>query len=1428
MSIEASKTPAYFRARVNVLEAILGVVSGMIIDEGNIAELKKKDQAINLLRNGVFPLDYNEEELVENYLKKNLVTLQESELSFTELSTYNTWFNLHPEKVAGKEIITTSRAFPVSIEGTREDIERTIRGGVKKEGKMTLKEKAALYLQKKEKGIVGTDDELAGLGDLGEFVREEVSANIEILKKAVEQSQKEKDYKETDSLSFEEVIKLYNKGISENEIKAWVWYKRSLGVPMKGWDKYYLPNTGDAGEMVYTTKKTVIKDNHFRDIATIETGILLGKPTRFKNEYGGTTYLVFTALNGDKQYVSEKEVRIEKTTIKTDKKSLDNLVEAGVLFYHEGDLEPFPIYSYGNMYDRELQLEKDKEYIISAYGEGQFNKQTEIVHKAKPELLSIANPDEKMRPKILAISSFAEEFFIQELKEETGIELPPLENGYSLKDAFKYYLGNQSREQFKASTAFDIWTYYVEAKKITDKNLSDEQRRELKANARNEGEEFFSKFLYEALTFEDQEKINVKWNRTYNGQSSIAYHRIPIGFECSAKFKQFNLEFTPAQREGVAFMEAVGSGIVAYDVGVGKTMTAIIALAQAIYSGKASRPLIVVPNPTYGKWIKEIIGYTEKESKKFVPGVLSNTKIQVNEWYNLGSDIIKGIDLTKKIPANTITVVTYEGFKKIGFSQKVMDALFIELTNILYQSEEKSDRDKEIDYQKYREAIGVGVKGTEADIDTLGIDYIVIDEAHRCKNIFEGVKADRDGKKRFGISGAVSETGIKAFFLCNYVQRTYGRNVMLLTATPFTNSPLEIYSILSLVAYEGMKKLGIYSLHTFFELFVLERTEFVVNYKEEIVPRDTIKSFNNRLLLQKLIYNHINYKTGEEAGVKRPCKINLPRVNALENGKLKRLLPSEQILTYLKMNDRQRINQVEITALAKSATKGKPNMSMIFKALGFSLDNALSPFLYGDEPEDYKEFVNESPKIKYTLECIRSVKQWHEERNQPVSGQVIYMNRGKDFFPLIKEYLEKEVGYKKGVLWNRVKVDEVEIITSELSQTRKENVKEAFLEGIVKVIIGTATIREGIDLQKKGTVIYNCYPDWNPTDLRQLEGRIWRQGNEFGYVRIVMPLVQDSMDVFIFQKLEEKTSRINDIWYRGDRGNVLDLEALDPEEVKFALLSDIEAIANMKLKIIKAEIERRLFTVKANLYTLARFDVIIRRFFVLRTQCMEHLKKARTLIAEYDYDNWLLKQSTPKFVKETREANEEIVKNIDVFLSSSPQVDKEMLRIGRSLDRDFVPEAAKNSYLFNEFKEFLSKVKKAEKTILAQKGYSIDDNMQEILQAFTTDKDKIEKELEEANSEPFLENLKKEAQLKKSAMAVNGATAEERVTEFAKLNYLLSYKASDVDNNSCMLPKAELTKSTTIKKETEKEIRQRRLKLKSKAYLYKQKHKQAA
>ena len=81
-----------------------------------------------------------------------------------------------------------------------------------------------------------------------------------------------------------------------------------------------------------------------------------------------------------------------------------------------------------------------------------------------------------------------------------------------------------------------------------------------------------------------------------------------MGCELSATWNGFPWEMKPVQREGVGFMEAVESGILAFDVGVGKTLTAIVELAQALHDGKCKRALVCVPNGVYEKWKAELFG----------------------------------------------------------------------------------------------------------------------------------------------------------------------------------------------------------------------------------------------------------------------------------------------------------------------------------------------------------------------------------------------------------------------------------------------------------------------------------------------------------------------------------------------------------------------------------------------------------------------------------------------------------------------------------------------------------------------------------------------------------------------------------------------------------------------------------------------------
>lgn len=1259
-------------------------------------------------------------------------------LNFTELSSYSTWFFIHPEKIAGKEIITTSRDFPIRVEGSKETVLNTLHQNKPlPKSNSDMQKRLRLATAKAKALALKLKLHHTGLGALPHTPLPPLNPKtLELLKNIpfesiIGLSGLGKVSAKASVMDFSQVDELYNKGISLEEKQAWVYYQKKRGEKMKGWDKY--------------------------DIGTLS-------PSK------------------------EKE-----------------LMKSGALFYHKGELLPYPIYTYSNIYDRLLDLEKDKAHIIKNYGQSVYDAHQKALQSAKPNDISIRSPNVKDRPKILAISTFATDtalFKIHTLNEAlVDVSLPQAaeEEGISLQRAFSAWMKQLGKEHFQNATAYQIQHFYLEALRFP-RSMEEAEREQIEQFAPLEGEQLFARFLYEALTEEDKVKLDFTWNRQYNGQSSVQYQRIPVGFTCSPLFKTAPLKITPIQREGIAFMTAVGSGLIAYDVGVGKTMTAIINIANALYSGKCKRPLIVVPNPTYGKWLKELLGYTDKVSGQFIAGVLSGTGYTLNEWFNLGTSWVKKTNLKALVPEKSITVLTYEGFMRLGFSQQLMDELFTELSHILHQSNpDKPDTKRDIAKmnQKLEELIGGSNKETVVNIDSLGFDFICVDEAHNFKNVFSYVPTDEEGNKRFKFEGGQSARAQKMFFITNYIQRTYGSNVMMLTATPFTNNPMEIFSMLSMVGYDNMKKYGVFNLYGFMETFINQSFEYVMTYQGDIAKKHVVKSFNNRLVLQRLIYNHISYKTGEEANVKRPCKINLPRTTAVDakTGLSVKLPPDKQLVTYLKRTEEQEVNQAYINRYPDNASRSE-KMKAIMRCLSWNLDNALSPYIFTKtHPESYKEFVDNSPKIKYTVECIRSVKKWHEERGESVSGQVIYMNRGKDYFKYIVEYLHKELGFKPAVKYKNTSVSEVELITSEVAQSRREIIKDAFLDGVVKIIIGTATIREGIDLQRKGTVLYNCYPDWNPTDAKQLEGRIWRQGNDFGYVRIVMPLVQDSMDVFVFQKLEEKTQRINDIWYRSDRGNVLDLESLDTEEVKFALYTNINELAKIALEREQRELSNQLKIVKAQIDTISNINTYKSGLLKYREECNTYPNIWKAALVEFLEEP--LSHYTQRWGKSEKEMAEiqeranELLKEIQLYQSQPQQLDKDLLALHRKMSASVFS----NKYLINDghtsfenLKVYVGAIAKAEKTVFEAKGYSLDTDFDTVKTELVEEQNRLETLYKELNGAENYQKITEDIIRKKEKLKVNGRTPLQCVEDFASLNYLLGYAFNQIEYGSCIIP----------------------------------------
>jgi len=98
-------SPAYLRARLDLIREKL---------------TSANDMPAALLRNGVF---YDQKAIEQKAKSKQY---PQTPLSFTELCTFNTWFVLHPEKVCGIEKTTSSKEFPVTIQGDKFKILSTI------------------------------------------------------------------------------------------------------------------------------------------------------------------------------------------------------------------------------------------------------------------------------------------------------------------------------------------------------------------------------------------------------------------------------------------------------------------------------------------------------------------------------------------------------------------------------------------------------------------------------------------------------------------------------------------------------------------------------------------------------------------------------------------------------------------------------------------------------------------------------------------------------------------------------------------------------------------------------------------------------------------------------------------------------------------------------------------------------------------------------------------------------------------------------------------------------------------------------------------------------------------------------------------------------------------------------------------------------
>lgn len=790
---------------------------------------------------------------------------------------------------------------------------------------------------------------------------------------------------------------------------------------------------------------------------------------------------------------------------------------------------------------------------------------------------------------------------------------------------------NISREELGEELSFYDIVNYIDGKPVKAEavrgwrtyDMSEEEKAAEKAERRKEADlkrqarsdtanRLFDRYLHEGLSESDTKRLSAEYNRRFNSYVAPDYSKLPLfvdgmsAYKGDSKFKLYD-----QQIKGISFLCNKGNGLLAYDVGVGKTAAGIVATVNQIQTGRSKRPLIIVPNQVYSKWYTDI--------RQLFPN------IKVNDLYNFGKDSVeKYIDSENlhrlNIPENSISLCTYEALKNITFTDESCEnELYEDFASLLSADMDGSARDNAESSDKIKGIIGSASHVKDESYffyEDCGFDNLTVDEAHNFKNLWVVPRPKKKGESNeyAGIpSGKPSARALKMYGMTQLTQRRNDdRNVFMLTATPFTNSPTEVYSMLSYIGRERLKQAGITSLRAFFDEFAQTKQELGVTSTGNIDTKQVMKSWKELSALQNILTEFIDKVDGEEAGIIRPNKFT--HVKPLDMSDLQKEMREidEERMADVKKGD----------SAAVIVAMNNMRLSCVAPALA-------NPDMYpGIELPPLSKLVETSPKLKFVCDAII-----YMYKGNPEKGQFMYVPLGKESHGIIKDYLVAH-GIPKNA---------VEIINGEVNNTpeKKEKITSCFNDekNPCKIIIGGRNTAEGIDLNGNSFVMYNCSLGWNPSETIQAEGRIWRQGNLQGNVHIVYPVMNDSIDSVLYQKHDEKRSRINELWnYKGDSLNV---EDINPEDLKLDLIKDPNKKAKLILqeetKEARAELSRLNLKIKS-------FDEIIekrKQFELDFSDAKETVDYQKKQIESYkesglEVPEWIkseLKDSNKKFSK---------------------------------------------------------------------------------------------------------------------------------------------------------------------------------------------------
>ena len=268
------------------------------------------------------------------------------------------------------------------------------------------------------------------------------------------------------------------------------------------------------------------------------------------------------------------------------------------------------------------------------------------------------------------------------------------------------------------------------------------------------------------------------------------------------------IELKPHQKNAVARILLGGNTLLAHCVGAGKSFEMMAACMEQKRLGLANKTIMVVPKP--------LIGQTASEFLRLYPSanilVATERDFEKSRRKQFVSRIATG--------DYDCIIMSHSQFEKIPISAERKERMLNEqIDEISYAIDEMKERNgerwtvKQMESQKKKleeQLKSLSDESRKDDLITfeeLGVDSIMVDEAHNFKNL--AIFSKMNNVSGISSSGAKKSTDMQ--LKCQYLSEINdGRGIVFATGTPISNTMCEMYVMQLYLQKAALEEMGIY------------------------------------------------------------------------------------------------------------------------------------------------------------------------------------------------------------------------------------------------------------------------------------------------------------------------------------------------------------------------------------------------------------------------------------------------------------------------------------------------------------------------------------------------------------------------------------------------------------------------------------------